>query len=854
MSDSNDCTVSGLGMKPDMPMLPEAPAIRRSSRLGQWTLGMALSAPAWAFADVAVPETKRDKGNAGYSLDFLRDGGNIDLSAFLNGGNVLPGSYRADIFVNGELSSRQEVVFAKDEKTGLVAPCVTADMLENGSVDMTRLDLAGAGGCLAMAELIEHSTVEYNSERLQLHIGVPQAFLVRGARGYVSPSLWDQGVPAGFVNYNFNLRRQGSDDDARQSNYLGLQNGLNLGLWRLRNESSVSQGDGQSTRFTSNRTYAERDITALKSQLSLGETYDNTDTFDSVRFRGFSLRSDEAMWADSDRGYAPVVHGVAESNATVEIRQNGYVLVRTNVTPGPFEISDVSPSGSNGDLEVTVIEADGRRRVSTQAFASLPRMIREGKFRYTLTGGQYHGVGETGGIRPMLASGTLAYGLSSDVTVYGGAQWAESFTASSLGFSRNTPIGAISFDATQSSSVAHGQSNAGQSYRLLYSKTLALTGTTFTLASYRFSTNGYRTLSDHVRDLQTEQDVIGRARSRFDLTVNQRLGHEEGAIYLTAGQQRFWNRAGQSQQIQAGYSNLWGRMNYNLSLSHSRSPQGESRTPDDTRMTLTLSMPLGKDTNHRVSSTTVAQRDGGYSQQNGLNGFIPGWEDTSYTVQAGYDSNSGATSAASFERRTSMASLDASYSVGSGYNNTNLGLSGSLVAHPGGVNFGQPVGETFALVNVQGIENAEVASHTRVSTGANGFAVLPSVTPYRVNHVSLDTRDLGADIELEQTSVRVVPRRGSVTVARFQAEQGHRVEFEIKKADGTRMPFGAVVSDDEGKPLGVTDPSGKSLVLVLKPQGVLTVAHGEGNCRFRYEIAEKAAGIFYTNQQAVCGK
>lgn len=850
MTDPTDCSVLDSGIKP----LPAAAARARPARLNPWTLGMALSAPAWAFADIPLPQAEREKANAGYSLDFLRDGGAIDLSAFLNGSNVLPGSYRADIFVNGELSSRQEVVFSKDIRTGLIAPCITADMLENGGVDMARLDLTGSTSCLAMAELIEHSTVEYNSERLQLHIGVPQAVLARGARGYVSPSLWDPGVAAGFTSYNLNLRRQENDGSARQSNYLGLQNGLNLGLWRLRNESSVSQGDGRSTRMTSNRTYAERDITAFKSQLSLGETYDNTDTFDSVRFRGFSLRSDEAMWADSDRGYAPVVRGVAESNATVEIRQNGYLLVRTNVTPGPFEISDVSPSGSNGDLEVTVIEADGRRRVSTQAFAALPRMMREGKFRYTLTGGQYHGIGDTSHIKPLLASATLAYGLSSDVTVYGGAQWAESFLASSLGFSRNTPIGAISFDATQSTSQAHGQSSAGQSYRLLYSKTLALTGTTFTLASYRFSTNGYRTLGDHVRDLQVEQDVVGRARSRFDLTVNQRLGDDNGTLYLTAGQQRFWNRAGQSQQLQAGYSNLWGPMNYNLSLSHNRSPQGDSRAPDDTRMTLTLGWPFGKEGNHRVSSTSVAHRDGSYTQQSGVNGFIPGAEHTSYNLQAGYNSNGDTTGDISFERRTSMANLDAGHSVGAGYNSSHLGLSGSLVAHPGGINLGQPVGETFALVDVKGVKNAEVASHAGVKTGANGFAVLPSITPYRVNYVSLDTRDMGADIELEQTTVPLVPRRGSVTVARFQAQQGHRVEFEIKKTDGTPMPFGALVSDEEGKPLGVTDPSGKSLVLVVKQQGILKVAYGEKDCSFGYSIEEKTDGIFYTNQQVICEK
>ena len=31
-----------------------------------------------------------------------------------------------------------------------------------------------------------------------------------------------------------------------------------------------------------------------------------------------------------------------------------------NVPPGPFVIDDLYPNGSNGDLEITVIEVDGR--------------------------------------------------------------------------------------------------------------------------------------------------------------------------------------------------------------------------------------------------------------------------------------------------------------------------------------------------------------------------------------------------------------------------------------------------------------------------------------------------------------
>ena len=149
----------------------------------------------------------------------------------------------------------------------------------------------------------------------------------------------------------------------------------------------------------------------FRSQFSAGDIFSDPDLFDSVRYRGLKLASDEGMRADSERGYAPVIRGVAQTSAKVEIRQNDYILYTSNVPPGPFEISDIYPSGSNGDLEITVIEADGTRHVTRQAFSALPIMVREGQLKYSVLAGEYssHTEGEK---NPQLVSGTLAYGLT----------------------------------------------------------------------------------------------------------------------------------------------------------------------------------------------------------------------------------------------------------------------------------------------------------------------------------------------------------------------------------------------------------------------------------------------------------
>ena len=121
------------------------------------------------------------------------------------------------------------------------------------------------------------------------------------------------------------------------SYYLNLRPGLNIGPWRVRNYSTWSRntsGDNTQNNWDSAYTYAQRNIIALKSQLTLGESNSPSDLFDSVPFRGAQLASDDDMLPDSLRGYAPVVRGIARTNAQVIIKQNGYTIYQSYVSRG----------------------------------------------------------------------------------------------------------------------------------------------------------------------------------------------------------------------------------------------------------------------------------------------------------------------------------------------------------------------------------------------------------------------------------------------------------------------------------------------------------------------------------------
>ena len=413
--------------------------------------------------------------------------------------------------------------------------------------------------------------MSFDASRLRLEISVPQVAMQRGLRGYVDPQLWDNGVPAAFVNYQMSTSRNAGSTDTRYNTNLGLRNGINLGGWRLRNESNFSSGTGRPDTFKSNRSYLQHDVTALKGQFSAGDIFSDAQLFDSVRYRGLKLESDDGMRADSERGYAPIIRGVAQTNATVEIRQDNYLLYTTNVPPGPFEISDIYPSGSNGDLQITVIEADGSRRVTQQAFSSLPIMVREGQVRYSVSAGRYNSNSE-GLATPQMLSANLAYGIDSNLTGIVGVQATDQYKALALGVGRNTSLGAVSLDITHSSSQAQGERKTGNSLRALYAKTFTGTATSFTLAAYRYSTEGYRTLSNHIEDLSSGPLLrSGHSKTRTDLTINQSLGADRqlGSLYLNASDQRYWNRGG-SRSFSAGYGNNWGDASYNLTGARHR--------------------------------------------------------------------------------------------------------------------------------------------------------------------------------------------------------------------------------------------------------------------------------------------
>src|SRR5699024_8029067 len=147
----------------------------------------------------------------------------------------------------------------------------------------------------------------------------------------------------------------------------------------------------------------------------IGDTYSNGALLSGTPLRGFQLQSDERMLPSSLRGFAPLIEGIAATNATVTIVQNGNEIYSTTVTAGRFLINDLYASGANGDLTVNILEADGSKRSFVVPYTSTSQLLRPGKSKYDLSIGAVRN-----GYKPLdehAALATWQYGLNNTVTL-----------------------------------------------------------------------------------------------------------------------------------------------------------------------------------------------------------------------------------------------------------------------------------------------------------------------------------------------------------------------------------------------------------------------------------------------------
>ncbi|MBF7979192.1 MULTISPECIES: fimbrial biogenesis usher protein [Rahnella] len=810
-----------------------------------------------------------------------------DLQRFEKEGAQLPGSYRVDVYINNVLSASRDIVFvdksgineesavladAIRDETGLMA-CLTMEELESSGVNVSLFpDMREVkpGGCISPGHYITGAFTRFDFQQMRLDISVPQVAMKSVARGYISPARWDEGINAAMLNYSISGSNSSNNGQSGKTLYAYLNGGVNLGPWRARDYWTMNDYSGplgHTRQWQHVQSQVSRAVIPLRSELVVGDSTTPGDVFDPLGFRGVQMGSDINMYPDSLRGYAPVIKGVARTNARVDIRQNGYSVYQAFVPPGAFAINDLYSVTTSGDLEVTVTEADGAVSKFVVPYSAVPVLQREGNVQYSLTAGTYRPSGNNYN-RPQFVQGAFIWGLPYNTTAYAGMQYARNYRSALLGGGLNLGLlGAVSVDVTHAdSTLPDGSRQEGQSARFLYARSLNALGTTFQLTGYRYSTQGFHTLdetalkrmSGWLRDPQ-ERDADGKLiqltsadyfnlynnkRSKFQATVTQRLG-DLGSVYLSGVHQTYWGLSGASSSLQTGFSSSVGSVSYSLSYGYSKNA---GRGGADRTAFLNISVPLsafmspaGASSSGTLYANYSAARDtnGALTHSAGLSGTALEDNRLSWNVSQQYARDAGNNGSLFAGYQGTYGAGNAGYSYSPTNRQINYGVSGGAVLHRNGLTFGQQLGETGVLVAAPGVSGTEVENETGVRTDWRGYAIKPYATAYRENRVGLNPASLAEDVELEDMVRTVVPTRGAIVRASYKGNKGARVLMKLMM-NQKPLPFGAIVRvGDRGSIVG---DDGQVYLSGMQQEGVLQAKWGEEkdqSCTARWRLPEE---------------
>ncbi|MEQ5117384.1 fimbria/pilus outer membrane usher protein [Morganella morganii] len=821
-------------------MMPRIKVMDRFNAVARVTVLISLSVHihyVWAD-DYFLPEFIEVRGNSGH---------NVDISRFSKSDGQLPGVYHVTVYMNNSLVEPAEINFASDE-SNLIPVLTRSDYIKWGvspAATPAWMKLQDNAEIKDIGNLLPGAKINFQFDEMRLNISIPQEFIKHIPQGAVDPALWDDGLNMLFLNYNLTGASNRGDDYSGNDIYINVRSGLNIGAWRIRNYSTYNKNNTY-RKWDTIGTYLERDIRTLKSRVFIGEGYTQAGVFDSISFRGAMVYTDDSMLPESVRGFAPVVRGIAQSNAQVTIRQGGNVIWQSYVPPGPFLVDDLYPTSASGDLDVIIREADGSIRQFIQPFSALPMMLREKQYKYSLAAGKYRA--ENSHYKePAFLQGTLSYGLPGGTTLYGGAQVAEEYWAGVLGIGRGLgDFGSLSFDVTTARTQTPAATDLGGSLRVQYAKDFTATGTTLSLMGYRYSSSGFHDFKEATGDvdlLRMNRDQLvedeswryGRnKRSKAQLTLNQRLD-DWGNMNVSFWQQDYWG-GDTERNVNVGYNFNISNISYGLNYSFT---QGSWHNDNDHIVSLTAQIPFARFVpDSWMTFSANSNIKGNTYSQVGMSGTALEDRTLAWNIQQGYNNkDSNINGNAFLNYRGNYGEYQLGYNYSGSSHQVVAGATGGVVIHPYGISASQPLGETLALIKADDAADIRIINNNGVYTDSKGFAVVPYVTPYRKNTLSLDTLSLKNNTDILNDTSTVIPTKGALVLAEFPTVTGYRA---IIRLTGKKIPFGASVHIENENNIqeGIVDDNNSVWLSGIPEKGILVVDWGGGKCLASYKIIQ----------------
>lgn len=759
-----------------------------------------------------------------------------NIKRFYDDGDIPDGKQDMDIYVNDIWKGSYVLQFHSNQKDIYI----TADKASSLGVNLSTLvPEEQPKGTYTLNKIVQGGNVQVDVSTLSVKLTIPQRFVHRIETNYVAPEFWSEGISALMLSYNatwYQTNQKSITHATRSDLYVGTESGMNIWGWQLRDNSVFSKNSGTSDKWQNNTRYIRKPLVSITSNVTAGDIYSPGSLFDSLRMRGISLVSDENMRPNSQKGFAPIIRGTAQSNALVKVIQNGHVIYQENIPPGPFAIHDIQPTGSAGDLLVSINESDGTVKSFNVPFSSVPNMLKEGVWKYELSAGTARPSGVS--YQPNFIQGSFSYGLNNLVTGYTGFIGSNHYMSYLLGSAWNLPIGAFSLDVLHADTTLPGHKMRGQNMRMSFSKFMDMTATNFTLASYYYSTQGYYSFNEAIysydnyhhykdyydlankgtgRDSQgfdhSTWDVLRGARPKNTLTLNvtQSLGQGNGAFFISGSRREYWTENKKNQEYQLGYSNMWKDISYSLSASRTHNTRSRE---EETNFYLSTSIPFSIFGKNTWMSMGISAKESHYQYSNiSLNGTLLESNKLSYSLSGANQQGGQTQVSANTVYRTPFSTLGASLSESHDYRQSGLSARGTGVVIPWHLLTANEVGKTMTIINAPQAHGLKVNGDESILTNKSGLALVPYSTPYRRNTFTLSSSDESSGAEVIGNIASSIPYEGAVELVTFETDLRKTLIMHAIQKNGHPLPFGAELFDIHKSSIGYV---GQSSMLYIK--------------------------------------
>jgi outer membrane usher protein FimD/PapC len=768
---------------------------------------------------------------ASFDTNTLRQRG-IDpavASLLMEAPRFTTGRHSVTLSVNGQRQGRVDVAF---DRTGTL--CFDRTLLDKANLNVPEQTLDD-GHCYDFLGNSPQTAIEQDPANLALTLIVPTGAIrpvVRDVSGYQT------GGVAALLNYDVTgLHSRFGDGSSRYAS-ANTELGFNAGDWIVRSRQVQTWQDDVS-RTTHIAAYAQRTFAEHEAVLQAGQINLYNPVLAGAQITGVQVLNEQALQAE---GQSAVIEGIANSQAQVEVRQNGSLIYSTVVPAGPFALNNVRRLNSRSDVEVTVKEEDGSQRSFTLPAAMLGIGLPSPGF--SLAAGTVRRVGDEQGGEPWVVSGGWSGTLNPHVLISGGLTGAADYRAAgaSIGL---LPSLDSQVQATLTGADANGrQRGQGLQTDLTVSQRLSEQWAVNAGSSYR--TLGYRELEDAVFD-NTDDDRKSRYRDQQSAALS--WSHPLlGAFGGGFSQSSSFDGQSSSRALASWGSNIRG-----VSVSATAEWQISGSNSTGNSVYVNLSIPLGE---NRRARTWVRSTGGEYRSGVGLSEQVN--DQMAYRIGVEHDSrDKEVQSSAGVSLLPRYTQLDLNYTRADAERSSyQASARGGAVLHSGGLTLSPyPISDTFALLSVGEMGAIKVSTPSGpVWTDWQGQAVIPQLSAYGKSPVEVDTKTLPRNADISNGLAVISAGRGAVDKVEFGVTLTRRALLKVTTANGAPLPRGAAVNTVDGDFVTLVQEGGLVfLPNVLDNPALFIKAPGLERCELRFELpADADTNAYYETAPAKC--